>query len=370
MINVLQVTTQMDYGGVASVVRNLYAAMDHGKVHFDYVSHGGPEDYHASVRQDGSEIYYFETVGKLGVKGYAAQIAEKLDVRKYDIIHLHIGDLNGLYARAFRRCGAKLIVSHAHETMPHSRLRGMMEPVFRHLAVKESDLCIACGRMAGEFIFGKGRFELLPNGIDASRFERISEDRIKVLSDRFGTAGRKVAVAVGNYLEVKNQSFLLEAAAELKKSIDNLLVIFAGEGPLRPALEEKIAALGLEGTAVLAGTVSDIPALLKLADAFALPSLHEGIPVSAVEAQAAAVPALISDTVDRGVDIGNGCTYFLPIDKGPQLWAEKLGEVLTGGIRPDALSVPKRLAESGYDIKTNAARLTDMYAALISKNSQ
>ena len=39
-------------------------------------------------------------------------------------------------------------------------------------------------------------------------------------------------------------------------------------------------------------------------------------------------------------------------------------------IRPDALSVPKRLAESGYDIKTNAARLTDMYAALISKNSQ
>ena len=65
MIKVLQVTPRMDYGGVASVVRNFYSVLNHEEIRFDFVDHGQVENYHQELIDGGSIFYYFETIGKL-----------------------------------------------------------------------------------------------------------------------------------------------------------------------------------------------------------------------------------------------------------------------------------------------------------------
>ena len=68
--------------------------------------------------------------------------------------------------------------------------------------------------------------------------------------------------------------------------------VFAGDGPLRIALEAEARRLGVAVRCVFLGQRSDVPALLAAADLFVLPSLYEGLPVSVLEAMAAGRPVV------------------------------------------------------------------------------
>ena len=95
------------------------------------------------------------------------------------------------------------------------------------------------------------------------------------------------------------------------------------------------------------------------ADALVLPSLYEGMPVVAAEAQAAGIACLFSDKVTREADICGGAK-FLPLDT--EIWAQ----AMAGGLPPKADNAAK-LAAAHYDIRTEAARLTDFYAAALAE---
>src|SRR6185503_4719271 len=79
------------------------------------------------------------------------------------------------------------------------------------------------------------------------------------------------------------------AAAQLG---DELRYVFCGDGGERAALEK--AAAGLAGRVVFAGFRRDVAACLAAADVVAMPSLHEGLGVAALEAMAASRPVVAS----------------------------------------------------------------------------
>ena len=84
-------------------------------------------------------------------------------MKSYDIIHIHIGHITGLYAKAFRELGAKKIICHAHTTKCVNPKHNLFMPVFKLMANRYSDYNLGCGKMAGNFCFGKGRFEFVKN---------------------------------------------------------------------------------------------------------------------------------------------------------------------------------------------------------------
>lgn len=71
------------------------------------------------------------------------------------------------------------------------------------------------------------------------------------------------------------------------------------------------------------GLRSDVPALLQASDVLVLPSLHEGLPYSVLEAQAASLPAVVSDRVPTEVDVTHQVS-FVPVTASAEVWLREI----------------------------------------------
>ena len=116
----------------------------------------------------------------------------------------------------------------------------------------------------------------------------------------------------------------------------NSVMLCVGDGEDLIPVQEYAAEIGADSHMLFLGVRRDVPALLTAMDVFLLPSRFEGAPISAVEAQAATVPTIISDRVTDEVVISNN-TIQLPITNAV-LWAEniiRLSKCNRSGILPE-----------------------------------
>ena len=92
------------------------------------------------------------------------------------------------------------------------------------------------------------------------------------------------------------------------------------------------------------GKRSDIAAILQAADVFLLPSFYEGLPIVAIEAQAAGLPLILSDAVSKESAI-TGNVRFLRLADPPSVWADAILDCKHFERRPTGES----MARAGYD---------------------
>ena len=96
---------------------------------------------------------------------------------------------------------------------------------------------------------------------------------------------------------------------------------------------------------LLLGMRNDIPELLQAMDVYLFPSVYEGLPVALVEAQAAGLPCVISDTIAMESKITNHIQDY-SLDLSAKEWAEKVVE-WSEYERKDSTEI---LRKAGYDI--------------------
>ena len=105
----------------------------------------------------------------------------------------------------------------------------------------------------------------------------------------------------------KNQEVLIRAFKRFHDEHKNSYLYILGNGPLKEALEELIAKLGLAGYVFVPGFVTDPYIVMDNSDCFILPSLHEGQPVVVNEARILKLPIILSDFSSvNGVTAPNG----------------------------------------------------------------
>ena len=202
-----------------------------------------------------------------------------------------------------------------------------------------------------------GRVTVLPNGIPLREFAFDQEIRQGVRAEWQAGDTTLVMGHVGRFTAQKNHDFLLDVFAELHREQPNSILVLAGIGELQQAARQKAEELGLAEAVRFLGFRSDVARLLQGMDVFVMPSLYEGFPVTAVEAQAAGLPCVFSDTITREAKILEAVEY-LPLDAPLQRWADAiLG--LAGTTQRDACY--QELARKGYDVKTMAERLLRIY---------
>ena len=102
-------------------------------------------------------------------------------------------------------------------------------------------------------------------------------------------------VAIGRLTPEKGFLTLLEAFAVLRKSIPNLSLLIAGDGPQRLTLMETACALGVENAFFLPGFCEDIRPVLENALCFVLPSHYEGFPNALLEAMWHGAPCVAAN---------------------------------------------------------------------------
>lgn len=344
--------------GVMSVVLNYFRAMPED-IKFDVIYFKECEkDRRAEIETLGGRVFHINTPGLKSFLHSDLDEIFKAHEGEYAAVHIHAPYMTCLIAPKAKKYGIKKIAAHCHSTWYSLNKKNCLRNKLLNVPTKYiADRQFACGRDAGRFWYGDDKnFTVLHNAIDCEQY-RFSE---KARDEKRAELGiPKDSLVVGHVGRTsppqKNHPYLLKVFAKIKEQRPDavLLMVGAEETPeLRSIADE----LGIANEAKFLGRREDIPELLNAMDVFIFPSIREGLPVSVVEAQAAGLPVLMSDTVTDEVCVTDRI-YRMSTDREPQKWAEKaISEAAAK--RDDNCEIMKN---GGWDIRTAAEKLVEYY---------
>jgi glycosyltransferase involved in cell wall biosynthesis len=183
--------------------------------------------------------------------------------------------------------------------------------------------------------FGE-RISVVDNGVEIP--PAIDPEERQRLRAAEGADDRQLLVAVGRLTAQKNFADLLRAVARARELGVHARLVIAVEGEERPALEALRAELDLGDEVAMPGIRDDIDQLMQAADLLVMSSLWEGLPLVALEAQAAALPVVAYAIPGTAELVTDGRTGFTAPVGDPLALGERI---------VDALSDPQRLLSVG-----------------------
>jgi glycosyltransferase-like protein len=233
-------------------------------------------------------------------------LAALLQRERFDVLHAH----DGIGANALADLVQQGAIDGYLRTVHHvdrygdARVQAWEERSIRDAA---RVLCVSalwCRRLHDEH--GVEAVQV-PNGVDLSRYTPRPDPRDLQFARRHGIGrGRPVVLTVGGIEARKNTRRLLQALLHLRKRLPRAQLVVAGGASLldhsgeATAFRAEAAAAGFRigrGEAiVLTGPLpdADMPALYRIADVLAMPSLLEGFGLAVLEALACGTPAVVS----------------------------------------------------------------------------
>ena len=259
---------------------------------------------------------------------------------RFDLVHTHNPKPGVLGRIAARMAGVPCIVDTVHGlyATPEDRPRRRY-PVLaaEWIAARCSDLelyqseeDLAWARRL--HVTRPGRSLRLGNGIDLSRFTPglAGEERVRKLRAELGIGEDELVVGtVGRMVLEKGYAEFFDAAREVRTRVPNARFIAVGErDPDKPDAVTPHQIERAAGDVVFPGWREDIPELMALMDVFVLPSWREGMPRSAIEAAASALPLVLTDIRGCREVVRDGVEGFLVPVRDPHLLADAIVQLL------------------------------------------
>ena len=334
MTRVLQVVGGLRRAGTETWLTQVARRLSASSVHMDFLVHGDEQgDYEPELRALGCEV--FHTPSPADLLAYCKAVDGIIAGGAYGVVHSHLQHFSGLTTWLAYRRGVPMRVVHSHlDVVPAdaSAARRAYTRVMETLVRRYATHLVGVSRPAAAALFGS-HWETLPNtavvscGIDLAPFLTPA---IPGLRESLGLRPDGIVLGhVGRFVDQKNHAQLVEIAAEVMRRDRTAQLLLVGEGPLRPAIEQRCEALGISGRTVFAGTRPDVAAILKSAvDLFLFPSRYEGLGLAIVEAQAAGVPCVISDVVPSEAVVLRELVSFERLGAAPAAWADRIEAAL------------------------------------------
>lgn len=360
-MNVLMANTvDLDKNGISTCILNYaYALKKKGINVFITASNSLDKHLEKELQQLGI-IYIQLPPRKKKTLFYMYELKKVLKKNHIDILHAHGNSATIIFEMiAGILSGCKVRIAHSHNSMcEHKYIDKMLRPLF----YKAYTVGCACGDKAGKWLFKNRGYTIINNGIDFKKY-KVSESIKEKIRIDMGVEDRVVLGHIGEFSDIKNQIYLVELMKKLKKINSKFLLILIGKGYRENFIREKVKEEDLEENVYFAGVTDDIPKFLSIFDVFLLPSLYEGLPFVLVEAQAASVPCIVSNTVSRESELSN-LIHFVSLEQ-PEVWIEKIEKIIK---KKDIVVDTKRLNKK-YNIDKCVDDLMDIYQkSLKSKN--
>lgn len=388
-IRVLHVLGGVGLGGAESRIMDLYRQMDREEIQFDFLIHSSAvKSGFCELQRDGACLkqdakndkcvrkkqFYDEEILSNGGRIYVLPkfkvynyISYRRAVRdffrhhhEFRVVQGHMTSTASIYLPIAKRSGISVTAAHARNAGVVRGPKGMATRFFRRGLADKADVLFACSTLAGEDVFGQkameqGRVKIIHNAIDVKRFTYHEEERKKT-REALGIADALVLGHVGRFDYQKNHPYLLEVFAAVSRKRPDSVLLLLGEGAARPAMEERCRELGIAERVRFLGNRKDTERYYQAMDVFLLPSFFEGLPGVLVEAQAAGLACIVSDTVTREAQATDLVTW-LSIDDPPERWAD---EVIKRAAYVRRNTV-KELTKAGFDVRTQAVGYRAFY---------
>ena len=341
-------------GGIESYLRGLLEELDPELIQVDIVAARLEESvFTEALRRRGIRFFALSGSTRKLVRNHR-MFRQLLRAHRYDAVHLNLYQgLSLVYAAIARQEGVPIRIVHSHNSAlrPSAGRPGklLLHRLGRALFEKDATHRWACSGEAGKFLFS-GSFQVMPNGISLDRFAFDPQARARIRTG-LGVEDGIVLGNIGRLCPQKNQKFLLEVLSLLPEQYRLLLV---GAGEDQSMLLRQARSLRISDRVIFAGSTDAPEAFLSAMDLFLLPSLFEGLPLSAVEAQAAGLPVLCTRGLTEELKLTEQ-VEFLPLE--PDLWAEKI--LARNPVRQQ--DAQNRMRNTRFDIKSAAKQVESAY---------
>ena len=364
-MRILEVCVDLDGGGIDRYLLNYCSRIP--EIQFDFaVVDNKIGILEPQLEALGCHIYRVPRQSH-GVRANYNAIKKILTDNRYDAVHVHLGYRGAVALWCAKRCGVKTRIVHAHiAAEPESTKQRMIRKVFTALVKGLATHLAACGVDAAKWVWGsrtytKGKVTIHNNAIETSKYAYSVETRTAVRAD-LGLGDDTLVVGhVGRLSAQKNQLRLLDIFGEIHRMRPDSVLLLVGRGELDDDIRRKVEEMGLSDAVRLLGVRDDVPRLLSAFDIFVFPSTHEGLPFTLIETQCNGLPAVSADTVTPLVKLGDD-VEFLSLAQSDKIWAQV---AIAAAERGHDSSGSRRVADAGYDIDREAARLRDYYTKTI-----
>jgi glycosyltransferase involved in cell wall biosynthesis len=371
-IRILQVFTIMNRGGAESMIMNYYRKIDRDKIQFDFLVHRkNIAAFDSEIESLGGKIYRLDPINPLFPKKYYKSLRNFFkEHNEYSVIHSHLNTFSCFPLKIAREFNIPCRIAHAHiaidkvNLITFLRQKENLKEIFKKIikfqlkkkVKKDATHYFSCGKKAGKWLFGANTgFKMMNNAIDTQVFQ-YNQFIAAEYKEKFNLNDSLVIGHVGRFTSQKNHAYLLHIFAELLKKKPDSNLVLIGDGPLKSVIEKEAKNLSINKRVHFMGVRADIPELYQMLDIFVFPSFYEGLPVTLIEAQAAGLKILTSDTITKEVHLTNDIE-FLSIDQPVEVWANKIADMPSFQKRNNR----EQIISANYDIISNTKKIQEFY---------
>ncbi|MGQ7847524.1 glycosyltransferase [Granulosicoccus sp. 3-233] len=269
---------------------------------------------------------------------------------RIQVVNSHLWTANLWTRLALVKSGVPVVITEHNRDVwkrLHNRIvdRALSRVTARMIAVSQD----TANFYANDVGIDKALICVVNNGVNTAVYANGNGNGLR---RQLASHGEFLIGTVGRLAKAKNHLRLVEATAILHRLQLPVRVVIVGEGPERQSTEDRIAELGLRDVVTLLGERDDIPDLLAAFDVFVLSSDREGHPLSALEAQAAGTPAVLTDA-------GGSADAVSRSEQGAGgILVERTAEALANCLA-ELVADPQRLAQMSAFAQSHAARYFD-----------
>lgn len=357
-------------GGVESFLMNYFKHIDNTKIHFDFLCNTlNPVAYENQIKDANSNVFHIPPRSKNPYR-YKKSLNSFFanNASAYDCIWVNVNSLANIdYLKLAKKYGIERRIIHSHNSKNMDNfLRGILHKLNRNKIKKYATDFWACDESAAEWFYTPkiiNKSKIIKNAIDISK-NKYSDLKRKKLRKYYSLDNKFVLGNIGRLHFQKNQNFLLDIFDSLQDIIPNSKLVLVGDGPDRKKLEEKANRLGIRDSVIFTGVQQNISDWLSAFDVFVFPSLFEGLPIAALEAQSNGVPIVASFSALSKDAIINKNILCLDLDESPIDWAKKIAQYKSNDPKLNRIEfqeIKDAFDVRGYNIELAAKQLEKMF---------
>ncbi len=297
----------------------------------------------------------------------AARLVWQL-ARRHDLVHVHLGEdlaIVPLGLAAARRAGVPMVLTVHSSQRRTLRISGVRSAALKVVGSVVED---AGERHADRILVLTDRLrnQLAADGIDPERIRVVPSGVNPTLFDDASPVAphdEQSLLFVGRLHPQKGVDTLIRAMADLPTA----QLAIAGDGPDRAQLERLAERLGVADRVRFLGFVAhdDVPALMRRADVFVMPSRYEELGTAIIEAMACGLPVVASRVGGIPNLVADGDTGLLtPPGDAPAL-AAALRRVLTEPGLAGKLGAEARARTAAYQWPALADKVLETYREVV-----